>query len=355
MTLKSIFQRHQGKVSDKWLSYLDEWETLFVPFRDQEINLFEIGVHNGGSLEIWAKYFSRAKNLIGCDVNEACGQLQFSDPRIAVITGDVNSDDVEGELTALTNDLDILIDDGSHHASDIIHAFARYFKYLNPGGVYIIEDLHTSYWQAFNGGLHSPYSAMGFLKHLSDLVNFEHWRNNSSRKRFLSPYETKYRVNFDETDLWSIHAVTFINSLCVIQKKTPENNLLGRRIVVGSKEEVSEGYRKFNGASIHDFSYEIQADANLGHFYLLDHAEKIDAQLQEYEEQIRALNQAIDALNRTNQDLAIKLTDQIILIQENQQVIETLNAKLLASDQLLAKNNRIIEEKTTQLNRTTDE
>src|SRR5947209_9549052 len=59
-TLLSIARRHRGKVSDKWESYFSTYEALFQPLRTKPISLLEIGVQNGGSLEIWARYLPHA-------------------------------------------------------------------------------------------------------------------------------------------------------------------------------------------------------------------------------------------------------------------------------------------------------
>ena len=63
-TLAKIYHDHRGKVSDKWALYISEYDRLFYPLRDREINVLEIGVQNGGSLEIWATYFEKAKKVI---------------------------------------------------------------------------------------------------------------------------------------------------------------------------------------------------------------------------------------------------------------------------------------------------
>ena len=56
-SFKQLFQHHDGKISDKWSSYLDEWDRVFAPIREKRCRLLEIGIQNGGSLEIWSKYF----------------------------------------------------------------------------------------------------------------------------------------------------------------------------------------------------------------------------------------------------------------------------------------------------------
>jgi hypothetical protein len=67
--LSQISKDHTGKYSDKWSSYLDIYWSLFSPIRLNESDLLEIGVQNGGSLEIWTKLFPNAKSLIGFDVH----------------------------------------------------------------------------------------------------------------------------------------------------------------------------------------------------------------------------------------------------------------------------------------------
>ena len=91
-TLKNVFVEHREKVSDKWSIYVAEYDRLFQVYRDQPIRLLEIGVQNGGSLEIWGKFFTNAEKLVGCDINPDCAQLQFDDPRIAIVLANANTD-----------------------------------------------------------------------------------------------------------------------------------------------------------------------------------------------------------------------------------------------------------------------
>jgi hypothetical protein len=184
--LKQIFLNHTEKMSDKWTLYINEWDRIFTPYRDLPINLFEIGIQNGGSLEIWAKYFTNAKSIIGCDIDEKCRELLFTDPRIAFYVGDANTNEIQEKVLESAPKFDIIIDDGSHRSSDVIRSFCRYYPYLEYDGIYVVEDLHTSYWEDFEGSIFSPESSMSFLKHIADIVNHEHWRNNQARVNFLS-------------------------------------------------------------------------------------------------------------------------------------------------------------------------
>src|SRR5690554_3569513 len=126
-SLSDLYARHVGKQSDKWSGYLPVYDRLFSPFRHERVRLLEIGVQNGGSLEIWARYFADAAKLVGCDIEPACAGLRFEDPRIAVVVGDANSDAAFARITQISDGFDIVIDDGSHHSGDIVRSFARYF------------------------------------------------------------------------------------------------------------------------------------------------------------------------------------------------------------------------------------
>ena len=163
-TLQQIYAEHHGKVSDKWAIYLAEYERLLAEYRDAPVRLLEIGIQNGGSLDIWSKYFPHANKLVGCDINPDCSSLSYEDARIAVVIGDATAAETREAILGHSPSYDIVIDDGSHRSSDIINTFAQYFRHLEDGGIYIAEDLHCSYWQEFEGGLFDPFSSIAFFK-----------------------------------------------------------------------------------------------------------------------------------------------------------------------------------------------
>lgn len=237
-TIRDIFESHKGKVSDKWSSYLEEYERLFHDIKENPVSLLEIGIQNGGSLEIWGKYFGKAEKLIGCDINENCRKLSFDDRRMAVIVGDANTDAVQRQIEELSPSFDIVIDDGSHKSGDIIQSFARYFPLLKPGGIFLAEDLHCSYWKEFEGGLFDPLSSISFFKDLADIISHEHWGIPESRRMLLEAYSNYYKTDFKESDLAEIRSVEFLNSICVVRKGTSEDKGLGIRRLSGSSAEV---------------------------------------------------------------------------------------------------------------------
>ena len=71
---------------------------------------------------------------------------------------------------------DIIIDDGGHHSKQIIISLNFLFDYLSNNGLYIIEDLQTSYFPRFGGSrlnLKKKGTSMNFLKSIADSINYE--------------------------------------------------------------------------------------------------------------------------------------------------------------------------------------
>lgn len=162
--------------SDKWGShfYTPHYETHFEEYRDQRINLLEIGVggyeekdQGGESLAMWRAYFRRGL-IYGLDVHN---KSSLDRPRIVTIQGDQGNAEHLSSIAAAIGPLDIVIDDGSHFSDHVLTSFTVLFPLLADGGVYVVEDLHTSYWPEWNGNRcdrNDPATTTGFLKLLID-------------------------------------------------------------------------------------------------------------------------------------------------------------------------------------------
>jgi hypothetical protein len=236
MTLAELYQNHDGYVSDKWSTYLSVYERLLSPMRDAPISLLEIGVQNGGSIQIWGKYFPNCKQIVGCDINPDCAKLAFAPPQISVVVGDIKEPETQLGVAAISPTFDIIIDDGSHTSSDIIKTFCALFPRINQNGLFIVEDLHCSYWDDWEGGLNVPASSMEFFKCLTDLVNFEHWQSDFSRSALLETFDISSEIG--EAVLAEIHSIEFVNSMCIITRRSAQENTLGPRSVVGVEQPV---------------------------------------------------------------------------------------------------------------------
>ncbi|MEB3266019.1 MAG: class I SAM-dependent methyltransferase [Cyanobacteriota bacterium] len=247
-SLKDIHLTQLDKLSDKWELYLDVYHNLFASRRHQPVNLLEIGIQNGGSLECWSRYFPNVSTLVGIDIDINCAGLRFSHPAIHVVVGDASDHDIYRRVGGLAKNYDIIIDDGSHSSPDIIKGFFLYFRLLSPGGLYIAEDLHCSYWKSFEGGLNDRMSSVSFFKRLVDLINRHHWGlSKISTLDALRPFTDHYRIALDLTDLdWlhEIQSVAFEDSMCIVRKRSCRfgEPLLGRRLIGGRAEGVVSGH-----------------------------------------------------------------------------------------------------------------
>jgi len=296
--LNQLYAEHTGKVSDKWSSYLTEYDRLFDGYRDKPIRLFEIGVQNGGSLEIWSKYFSNASSLIGCDINPDCAHLSYDDSRIHVIIGDANAPQVHEQVFRCSPQFDIIIDDGSHLSSDIIKSFALYFSHLADDGIFIVEDIHCSYWSQYEGGLFDPHSSISFFKGLADVINHEHWGIPKAQTDILRGIFTKYGCEIDVQMLTQVHSVEFINSLCVVRKAPAADNGLGHRVIAGSMELVAPGHSKLQGSPYQIEPMNDQSE-NLWTTGTIPSEETIQQAVAERDAQIAGLNKRVADLSQS--------------------------------------------------------
>ena len=152
--------------------FIQLYEKYFSPYKESKINILEIGVDNGDSLRIWREYFSNA-NICGIDIDKKSFTIDNTD----ILEGDQSDHNFLKLLIKKYKNFDIIIDDGSHQANHIITSFNFLFPYLNDNGLYVIEDLQTSYLPRYGGSrinLNKKKSSMNFVKSLTDSINYEH-------------------------------------------------------------------------------------------------------------------------------------------------------------------------------------
>jgi demethylmacrocin O-methyltransferase len=157
--------------------YTPVYQDLMRHARGKPVRLLEIGVGGyagalgGESLRMWESYFPRGE-ITGIDLYD---KTTLSGGRVAVF----QCSQVDGpKLTALARErgpFDFIIDDGSHHNAHQIETFALLWPHLKDGGIYIVEDVQTSYWPMYGGGPLGTEgyrrSAMQWFKDYADSVN----------------------------------------------------------------------------------------------------------------------------------------------------------------------------------------
>ena len=172
--LHRFFLNNGEKRLHKWLHYFDIYERHFDRFRDRPIKLLEIGVHGGGSLKMWGEYFHRDSTIVGIDINPEC--KVHAGGNIDVHIGSQDDADFVSGVADKYDGFDIVIDDGSHVNSHVINTFNVLYERVSADGVYLVEDMHTSYWPRFGGGLGKKGTFIEFAKSKIDELNANHVR-----------------------------------------------------------------------------------------------------------------------------------------------------------------------------------
>jgi hypothetical protein len=186
--------------------------------RDKPIHMLEVGVQHFNSIDMWKAYFPLAK-IYGIDINK-----EYKDDRICIYRADQsNRDQLNSVISQMKTRCDFINDDGSHIPEHQILTFDLFFtEVLNYGGVYIIEDIETSYWKR-NGlygyetryGYQHPNSLIEKFKHVCDYVN----------KRFLGADDLamlkEKLTGLSPATLDAISSITFAQNCIIIKKKLP--------------------------------------------------------------------------------------------------------------------------------------
>lgn len=134
-------------------NYTDFYALLFDHCRSSIRNVFELGIGTnnedvassmtsagspGASLRMWKEYFPNA-NIVGADIDS---RILFQENRINTFEVDQTSkSSIESMWNKISNDFDIIIDDGLHEYFANITFFENSFHKLRSGGIYIIEDV----------------------------------------------------------------------------------------------------------------------------------------------------------------------------------------------------------------------
>jgi hypothetical protein len=175
-TLREIFYT-LPKFSDKWDRYFDVYERHLEKFKGKNITFVEVGVLNGGSLEMWSRYFGPESKIYGIDIDRNCLNLKYDNPNIKIMIGDQSSPEFWDKAIAEIGPIDAIVEDGGHHMDQQIVTFEKVFPVITSGGVYICEDTHTSYWDDYSGGYKNMASFVEYSKNFIDVLNYNHMRN----------------------------------------------------------------------------------------------------------------------------------------------------------------------------------
>ena len=155
---------------------------------------------------MWKHYFGPHCKIFGIDINPDCKTLE--EEQIEIFIGDQEERRFLQSLAEKIPRIDILIDDGGHTMKQQIHTFEELFSHIDQNGVYLCEDLHTSYWPRWGGG----YKKRGtFVEYSKNFVDYIHAWHSEQKSRFRVSEFTK-----------SVHSLHYYDSVLVIEKRPIE-------------------------------------------------------------------------------------------------------------------------------------
>ncbi len=172
--LERYFRHNGGRQIHKWLHYFDVYDRHFSRFRGRPVTVVEFGVQFGGSMQMWQDYFGPEARFVGVDIDPRC--RSWEDAQTTIMIGDQADREFLRTVGDAAGTIDILIEDGGHRPAQQIATFEELYPRMSTDGVFLIEDLHTSYWPSYDGGLRREGTFIEYAKNLTDGLNAYHSR-----------------------------------------------------------------------------------------------------------------------------------------------------------------------------------
>jgi 23S rRNA U2552 (ribose-2'-O)-methylase RlmE/FtsJ len=228
-TYKQAFHSKRKYPSLKFENYFEIFDLLAGHLYDSKITYLELGVADGGSLEIARKLFGEKSTIIGVDLYEDKSFLKNDGTANHIIFGNQTSDETKNKLISITanSGIDIIVDDGSHISEDMILSFIKLFPLLNENGIYIIEDLNvinsSKHYKSFYG-----ITIFDYMKGLSENLNNPFRDFSRAKDRYKEPRETRKPFSIknkgglliNDDIVKQIFSIQWFENMVAITKKT---------------------------------------------------------------------------------------------------------------------------------------
>jgi len=207
--LERLFWSHDGRLVHKWVHYLPIHDRYLGQFKAgfpdgkggrRPLRMLEIGVSRGGSLQLWRKFLGPQAIIFGVDIDPICKALDH--PDLPVRIGSQADPEFLKAVVAEMGGVDVVIDDGSHFPEHQRASFDALYGMLPEGGLYVVEDTQTSYWEPWDGGFRRRGSWIELAKTLVD--DMHAWYHVSRVDRPMAKSQ--------------VGAVTFLDGIVIIEK-----------------------------------------------------------------------------------------------------------------------------------------
>jgi cephalosporin hydroxylase len=199
---QNYFENNTSNCIHKWIHYFDIYDFWFRKYKNKPIVILEIGVYQGGSLNMWRDYFGEEAKIYAIDINPLCKQFETKNTKIFI--GSQEDKEFLDYVKSQVPKFDILIDDGGHTMQQQIVSFEELYSHIKDDGLYLCEDLHTSYWKNYGGGYKNPNSFIEYSKNFIDSINAWHSRDK------------KLKVNGFTKNTYALH---YYDSILILEKK----------------------------------------------------------------------------------------------------------------------------------------
>lgn len=203
-----IQESNTDKISHHGYHRFYPW--FLAHLRGLDINILEIGIDETESLKLWKGYFGKV-NLHGIDID----YKNFDDTNVTLHKLDQsNVVELANFVDSIGISFDIILDDGSHVPEHQILTINNLWNLVKPGGIYIIEDIETSYWKKSSiYGYHFNAKKNGIMRSFYDLVDVI---NSEFSKKNIKNSSIK---NFAK----EVEMVTFAQNCVIFVKKDYQN------------------------------------------------------------------------------------------------------------------------------------
>jgi len=233
-----------GTKTDKGLSghyYTELYDIFFLPLKNKAAKILEIGIASGDSLKMWRDYFPKA-TIYGIDI---VPKTELDSDRIKTFVADqANRSQLESFVGKSGGYFDIIIDDGGHHMNHQQISLGFLFKYLKPGGYYIIEDLHMSlprFWQGYGVRPDESNSTLNMIFKFIREMRLESFHMPRPEERYLTQ-----NIEFCNLFMRNRLYVQSPSIMCILKKRTrPLNMISSARF----RREGKKGKAQFNRSS----------------------------------------------------------------------------------------------------------
>ncbi|KAL7444719.1 hypothetical protein ACHAXM_010927 [Skeletonema potamos] len=212
-----------------WPIYFEAYHNHWQRHRGKEVVFMEIGVQSGGKIPLLRDYFGKGLTYVGVDINKSTKKFESAD-WIHIEIGSSDDPEFLAKLREKYPKVDLFLDDGGHTMNQQRVAMKEMLPHIQPDGVYMCEDLSTSWSEKFSGSKFKDSRDSEFLE--KTMVGLVHrsmdwlqagwipgkvmWEDNmesEEMRNFFGPNESWW-LEFHRT----VRHIHYYNQLVVYEK-----------------------------------------------------------------------------------------------------------------------------------------